>query len=178
MPVTFVALLFYGGHGGPQFGSRYFFEAWPFAILTLLKVVEPLRADSSGPSRASWIASGVLAAVTLQLAYIPPRMLREHRIVEEQQEPYRAVAAAGLKHALVLFPYDNGGRFRQPFAADFLRNGPHVERQEVIYALDLGPKNSDLVAAYPGRAVYVWKGGALLPLSVANRGPEKTPPTR
>ena len=177
MPVTFVALLFYGGQGGPQFGSRYFFEAWPFAILTTLKVVEPLLADSSRPSLGSWIASGVLAAVALQLAYIPPRMLREHRIVEEQQAPYRAVAAAGLKHALVLFPYDNGGRFRQPFAEDFLRNGPHVERQDVIYALDLGSRNNELLAAYPGRAAYIWKGGALSPLNAAS-GPQRPAPAR
>ena len=174
MPVTFVALLFYGGQGGPQFGSRYFFEAWPFAILTALKIVEPLLRDTSRPSQASWIASGVLAAVVLQLAYMPPRMLREHWIVEEQREPYRAVVAARLKHALVLFPDDNGGRFRQPFPNDFLRNGPHVERQNVIYALDLGLRNNELLAAYPGRAVYIWENGALSPLNVPKQGPEKS----
>jgi hypothetical protein len=165
MPVTFVALLFYGGQGGPQFGSRYFFEAWPFAILTVLKVIEPLLADSSRPGLASWVASGVLAVVTLQLAYIPPRMWREHVAVQEQRAPFRAVTAAGLKHVLVLFPYDNGGRFRQPFAADLLLNGPHVERQSVIYALDRGPANNELLAAYPGRAAYIWEKGALRPWS-------------
>jgi hypothetical protein len=178
MPVTFVALLFYGGQGGPQFGSRYFFEAWPFAILTTLKVMEPLLRDSSRPSQASWVASGVLAAVALQFAYIPPRMLREHQIVEEQQEPYRAVAAAGLKHALVLFPEDNAGRYRPPFPNDFLRNGPHVGRQSVIYALDLGLRNNELLAAYPGRAVYIWENGSLSPMNAANQGSEKPAPAR
>jgi hypothetical protein len=178
MPVTFVALLFYGGQGGPQFGSRYFFEAWPFAILTLLKIVEPLLKDTSRPSEASWIASGLLAAVALQLAYMPPRMLREHWIVEEQREPFRAVAAAGLRHALVLFPEDIAGRFRQPFPNDFLRNGLHVGQQNVIYALDLGLRNPELLAAYPGRAVYIWENGALSPLSVPQQGPERPPPLR
>ena len=161
MPVTFVALLFYGGQGGPQYGSRYFFEAWPFAILTGLKVIEPLLKDTTKPGAASWIASALLAAATLQLAYIPPRMLREHQLIEKAQAPY--VATAGLKHALVLFR--KGVDFRQIIAADFLRNTPHVERQDVIYALDLGPKNKELLAAYPGRTVFLWDSGVLSPLN-------------
>lgn len=157
MPVTFVALLFYGGEGGPQFGSRYFFEVWPFAILTVLKAVEPLLKDPARPRLASWIAAGLLTAVTLQLAYMPPRMLREHRLSEAAQAPF--VAAAGLKHALVLFR--EGAGFRQPFPQNLLLNTPHVDRQEIIYALDLGPGNAELLAAYPGRTAYIWRKGAL-----------------
>lgn len=169
MPVTFVALLFYGGQGGPQFGSRYFFEAWPFAVLTVLKAVEPLLKDTAKPGLASWVASGLAATVALQLAYIPPRMLREHQVVEETQAPYRATA--GLKHAMLLFR--DGDGFRQIIPADFLRNTPHVERQDVIYALDLGPKNGELLAAYPGRTAYVWRDRALAPLNSATAAPGK-----
>jgi hypothetical protein len=174
MPVTFVALMFYGGQGGPQFGSRYFFEAWPFAILTVLKVLEPLLKDTARPGVASWIASGLLAVVALQIAYLPPRMLREHKLSEDAQAPFDATAR--LTHALVLF--SDGRTFRQPFAADFLLNTPHVERQNVIYARDLKQKNNELVAAYPGRAVYVWKGGALSPLTPTTTATVERAPVR
>lgn len=175
MPVTFVALLFYGGQGGPQYGSRYFFEAWPFAILTVLKVAEPLLEDAARPRLASWVASGLLATVALQLAYIPPRMLREHAVIEGARAPY--IATAHLKHALLVFR--EGVDFRQLIAADFLRNTAHVERQDVIYALDLGPRNKDLLAAYPGRTLFLWDGAALSRLNpTTGATPKEAQPKR
>jgi hypothetical protein len=174
MPATFVALLFYGGQGGPQYGSRYFFEAWPFAILTILKVTEPLLKDGARPALASWISAGLLAIVTLQLAYIPPRMAREHDVIKGAQAPY--LATAHLEHALVVFR--EGVDFRQLIAADFLRNTTHVERQDVIYALDLGPRNKDLLAAYPGRTLFLWDGRALSRLNPATGATPKTAPEK
>ena len=84
----------------------------------------------------------------------------------EQQAPFRAVAAAHLRHAVVLVR-SSAGTIREPFMADLLRNGPDIQQQNVIYALDQRPRTGDLLAAYPGRTVYAWVNGRLSPLREA-----------
>jgi len=61
-------------------------------------------------------------------------------------------------------------RFREPqadhvlplryltFGSAFARQSPYLERAPVIYAHDLGPRNAELMARYPQRKAYLYRG--------------------
>jgi hypothetical protein len=164
MPVTVGAFLLYGAYGGNQYGPRYYFEAWPFALLTILKIVDPMLFDAKRSTGADWLSSALVASLLFAIAYVPVHLQREHRVVMERQEIYTQVQRAGLTNALVLIASDVGV-IRPIFAEDLVRNGLHIGEQEVIYAHDLGEQNARLQSLYPGRSVYRYSNGRLVSLS-------------
>jgi hypothetical protein len=161
MPLTVLMFLNYAGDGGNQYGPRYYFEAWPFAILTLAKVAADLL-DSPTPRVREWTASAAIAALVLQLAYLPPRLQREHRVVVERQAVFRAVARAGLTRAIVVVE-GPVGRIRTFAPEDLVRNGLDVGARDVIYARATPDGDAALRRAYPGRALYTYRQDRLTP---------------
>lgn len=161
-PITIAMFLAYGGDGGNQYGPRYYFEAWPFALLTAAKVAEGLLASRR---LRDWTASAIVAALVLQLAYLAPRLEREHRVVIDRQGIYRTVQAAGLKRSIVVIE-GQAGVIRRFAPADLARNGLDVTDRDVIYARAIPGGDAALTAAYPGRALYTYRAGRLTP-----RGP-------
>jgi hypothetical protein len=159
MPLTVAMFLTYAGDGGNQYGPRYYFEAWPFAILTLAKVAAGLLA-SPNPRVREWTASAAVAALALQIAYLPPRLAREHRVVIERQAVFRAVEAAGLTRAIVVIE-GPVGNIRSMAPEDLVRNGLDVGARGVIYAYAAPGGDAELQRAYPGRALYTYRQGQL-----------------
>lgn len=159
-PATGLLFLFYGGNGGFQYGPRYYFECWPFAILTLSKAAQSLLA-SQDQKRRDWTAAAVLTALTLQVAYLIPRSEREHRVVTERMAIDRAVAADGLHRAIVIVKGPVGAT-RPVSPQDVVRNGLDVSKQNIVFALDIPEeRRRDLLAAYPGRKLYIYEKGRL-----------------
>lgn len=163
-PITIVMFLAYGGDGGNQYGPRYYFEAWPFALLSAAKLAEGLLAAPDHRLR-DWTASAIIAALVLQFAYLAPRLEREHRVVIDRQDVYRAVQAAGLKRAVVVIE-GQVGLVRRLAPADLARNGLDVVDRDIIYARAVPSGDAALIAAYPGRPLYTYRAGHLTP-----RGP-------
>jgi hypothetical protein len=163
IPLTGLMYLVYGGDGGNQYGPRYYFAAWPFALLTLAKAFACSEDRAPGPLN-SWIASGLAAALVMQVGYFPARLVREHRVVVERQAMTRAVAAAGLHRAIVVVVHPARGS-RPLLAQDMNRNGLDVASQDVIYALPAPGGFAALHAAYPGRSVHVFENDKLRPES-------------
>jgi hypothetical protein len=162
MPLTIFFFLFFPGEGGNQYGPRYYFEAWPLAILTMLKAMDPLLFGSDQRDSTRWISSAVVASILFQLSYLPPRFEREHRVVEERQALYNEVEKAGLKSAIVIIA-SNVGSIRPMVPEDLLRNGLNVSERAVIYARDLGERNRALASQFPGRDIYIYSKGRLNP---------------
>jgi hypothetical protein len=162
MPATIVFFLFYSGSGGDQYGPRYYFEGWPFAILTILKVIDPILFGAEGSSRtAAWVFSALIASLVFEIGYLPARLDQEHRVVVERQDVYAKAESAGLNNAVVIIA-STVGAIRHMDPNDLVRNGLDIGRQEVIYAVDLGPnKNERLRSLFRGRAVYVYSNGRL-----------------
>ena len=61
MPVTIASLLAYNDYGGNQYGPRYYFEAWPMAMLTMLKVIDPVLFGVERARLKPWLSSAVMA---------------------------------------------------------------------------------------------------------------------
>jgi hypothetical protein len=161
-PVTVGAFVFYGGHGGDQYGPRYLFEAWPFAILTVMRAVEPLLFAGPRGRASAWAASALMAHLVFQLSYGPARMTRDHQIIMEHQDIYAQVKRTGLTNAVVMVR-GRMSRTHSMGADGATRNGLKIAGQPVLYVLDLGPRNGELRARFPGRTFYVYADGALTP---------------
>ena len=162
MPITLAAFVFYGGHGGNQYGPRYLFEAWPFALLSVMRALEPLLAAKPRTPAAAWAASALIAHLTFQASYALPRMWRDHEIIIQRQDLYRQVARAGLDHAVVIVA--SGTSVIHPMMPeDLTRNGLRPLDARVIYALDLGPRTRELRARFPDRDFFIYAGGVLTP---------------
>lgn len=159
MPLTLLFFLFYSGDGGNQYGPRYYFEAWPFAILTMLKAADPVLSGSGQAVR--WISAAFVASLLFQLSYLPARFERERRVVEERQAVYNAVKEAGLKNAIVIIA-ESVGKIRPMPPDDLLRNGLNFNEREILYVGDLGEQNSTLASQFPGRDIYVFSDGRLM----------------
>ena len=170
-PVTVLGFVFYGGHGGWQYGPRYLFEAWPFAVLTALRALEPIllpkpsdgtAAPASGKT-AGLVAAALLAHLAYQLAYAPPRLALQHQLIDERDRVYKDVKAHRLKNAVVFIASTAQGlRWVDPL--DLTRNGLDPFDNSVVYAVDRGEKNAELLSALPGRTPYLYALGSLRPL--------------
>jgi hypothetical protein len=160
MPATIGAFLLYALYGGNQYGPRYYFEAWPFALLTILKTIDPILSGTKRGAGANWISSAVVASLLFAVAYVPVHLEREHNVVLERQDVYAQAESAGLTNSIVIIAGDVGTIRPMP-PRDLVRNGLRIGEQNVIYALDLGAQNESLRSQFPGRSLYRYSNGRL-----------------
>ena len=174
MPVTLSFFLFYGGSGGNQYGPRYYFEAWPFAILTIIKVIDPILFVGKPNLRSAWLSSALVASLAFQIGYLPARFEREHRVIVERQDIYTQAENAGLINAVVIVAGPTG-TIRRMFTGDLVRNGLKIGDQNIIYAHNLRPSNAQLLAQFPDRSFYAYANGRLFPVPVPVPTPAPEP---
>lgn len=163
-PATLVAYALYTGTGGNQYGPRYYFEAFPFAILTIAKALDGALFVRNGAPRPALAAAAVLMHFAFQIGQLAPRLYLEHQIVVEREDLYRKVAAAKLSNAVVLIA-SGTGTIRPMLQIDLARNGLHIGNAPVVYAQDLRERNDRIRILFPGRQFYRYADGKLEPLS-------------
>ena len=146
MPITVIFFLLYENKGGDQYGPRYYFEAWPFAVLTILKVIDPILFGAERGARAEWVSSALIASLLFEIGYLPVRLEREHRVIMQRQDVYAQAESAGLDNAIVIIA-SKVGVIRPMLPLDLVRNELHVGEQKIIYARDLGARNARLQVA-------------------------------
>lgn len=170
LPVLMAATLyFYMERGGNQYGARFHYEVFPFAVIFVTAQI------FGGGVFAAKVRRDRLAfaALAVSVAAMPvARALHaanERRVVRERMDPFTMAAAAGLRDALVLIS-GRVGSARSMAAFDLTRNDLDL-RAEVIYGLDPGPDaRCGPAARVAGRStfLYVWRAaeahGVLEPL--------------
>jgi hypothetical protein len=159
-PLTVLGFVFYAGDGGNQYGPRYLFEGWLFAILTCAKGLELVLASRG--RAPGWAASALAVHLAFQLGYLPARLVQEHRVVVEREDVYRQ--AAGIARPAVVIVSGDAGRIDPMRDFDLVRNGLKVGTEPVVYALDPTLADPRLRALFPGRRFYAYRDGALAPL--------------
>jgi hypothetical protein len=170
LPVLMAAALyFFIERGGNQYGARFHYEVFPFAVLFVTAQIfsGDVLAAKSRRDRLAFAALAVSVAV-MPVAIVAHAGI-ERRVVRERMDPFTMVAAAGLHDALVLIS-GRVGSARSMAAFDLTRNDLDL-RADVIYGLDPGPGARCAPAArVAGRAayLYVWSAtearGALEPV--------------
>lgn len=153
--VFLLGYLMFPGHGGLQYGPRYYFEAYPLMAITVgTAVADWLRRDAT--ERTARFATALVAAhIVLAIAAMPPFMRAMHAIVTERMDLYNLVAREKLRKAVVVVEAATG-RLDPMGPFDLTRNGIELNG-EVIYALAGRDWETRLKALYPSRQIYVYR---------------------
>ena len=157
MPITVIFFLLYNTSGGEQYGPRYYFEAWPFAVLTILKVIDPILFGAEHGARAEWVSSALIASLLFEIGYLPVRLEREHRVVMQRQDMYTQAESAGLDNAIVIIA-SNVGVIR-PIAAAGSRaqRTPRWRTEDHLRSRSGRPERNAPVAVSQAKSVRIFQ---------------------
>jgi hypothetical protein len=154
-PLNVIAYLFVEGIGGNRYGPRYYFVGYPLLVLTLVSILVPLLEDTTRPRR-------VLCALTLGVGHVAVCLVgilsfsvMFRSVVNERMDMYDQVKAEKIHNAIVVVQ-SAGGTYLPFTPRDLTRNGIAIDHQDVLYALDIPGRMSDLEHAFPGRHFYIY----------------------
>ena len=155
-PLLFViGFLAFAADAGNRYGPRYYFEAFPFAILTICSAtVHLLRSHRhvlAGRIAFHLIASQILVGATA----VPFIAWLQYTIITERTDVFRQVERQRLDNAVVLIS-DRTGVLSPMNQDDLLRNGIDLSGA-VLYAVDLGPRNNELIESFPDRDIWIYR---------------------
>lgn len=142
---------FYYEIGGDQYGPRFLFEALPFLVLFVTRMVLESRSHLA----MAFLSAGCIYAV----AKIPFISLREHAIIKERTDLYTQVEERKLNDAVVLIS-SSVCDIRPMPVGDLTRNEPPFQ-SDVLFVFDIPQQNMELFNYYPERDFYryQWQRG-------------------
>jgi hypothetical protein len=138
-----LAYLFYRGSGGNRYGPRYLFEATTSLILVSALVIHSAREKGFLLALAVLLMSG---ATLIWAAVLQGQMVRD------RSNPYDLVERQGIRNALVFLKSGTGTMG----PLDLTRNGIHFDGP-VLYVLDLGERNREILRRYPDRKAFYYE---------------------
>jgi Dolichyl-phosphate-mannose-protein mannosyltransferase len=155
-PAFVAGYVLFPGLGGNRYGPRYYFDAFPLMLATIM---------SAAPHAAAWarrfcnrpiaIHAALVGAVYL-LTGLPFALAAYHRQVESRQEPFRFAMARGLADAIVVIKNSSG---RGLLAEDLARNDPGLEAP-VLYARAAARPEiaaQQLRLVFPDRSIWIYE---------------------
>jgi hypothetical protein len=149
-----IGYFFWHTYGGNQYGPRFYYEAYPFAILFVVAKLfgaEPLVT----PRLFQRLAMALfLVGLVWGASAIPAIAKREHQIISERMDLYRLVEQENI-HNAIIFLRSGTGVMRPMPARDLARNGIDFQN-DVLYARDLGADNEKLTAYFPDKDLYMY----------------------
>jgi hypothetical protein len=151
--VVFVlGFLLYADIGGNRYGPRYYFEPYPFLVLTVVTALVHFARKTRNWQWSAFLIALCFAHLIIAACNVPAFLFYMNRMTVERMDLYDQVATAGLDHAIVFIGSDTGLLRPMP-AQDLTRNGIRIDGS-VIYAHDLGERNAELVALFPDRTFW------------------------
>ena len=100
-PAFIVGYVLFADLGGNRYGPRYYFDAYPVMLATVLSAIPREGADSWRRYRRSLAINAVLVSAVYLLTALPFACVAFHRQVEGREEPYRLAAAQNLDLSLI-----------------------------------------------------------------------------
>jgi hypothetical protein len=155
LPLFVIAYFLVPFTGGNQYGPRYYFEAWPLLVLTIVSALTPLLRDETRP-RLPLIAGGlVIGHIVVCLANAVAIALFLRTLVDERMDLYDQARAQHLHDAIVIVRSPTS-RTAPMAPRDLTRNGIALDGV-VIYALDIPERLNDLRQIFRQRRFYVYE---------------------
>jgi len=168
-PAYVLAFMLVPFDGGNQYGPRYYFEAFPFLVLTVVSGLVPLLHEIKRPRQVAFYTSLVLAHGAISIAGTAIFAVAMRTIVDQRMDIYDQVRAKRLRNAVVVV-HSGTSPLRLMDPRDLTRNGIAVGEQ-VIYVLDIPDRLMSLHRLFPARRFYIYERaprspkGRLRPLS-------------
>jgi hypothetical protein len=138
--------------GGAQYGPRYYFEGFPFLVLTVVSALGPVMRDVTRPRRTGFAVSLMVAhgATCIAAAVVLGMFLR--LIVDQRMDVYDQVRAARLDNAVVVL-HSGTSPLRPMWPQDLTRNGIAINGP-VLYVRDIPDQLDELRRLMPERRFY------------------------
>lgn len=139
-----VAHFFFLFDPGNEYGPRYLFESTSMIVVLMAGVLARLK------------QLGAVILVGMSIWNAAMMWSRSHEFgheVEERTELFEVVEEQGLSNAIVLLRTGSGSMPRK----DLTRNRIHFDDQPVLYVLDRGERNVEMIDAHPNRRVYYYE---------------------
>jgi len=154
--LTAATLYFYVERGGNQYGPRFHYEAFLFAVLVVAGNMFRLPSLARAVRRDRIAFAALVASVALMPASFAVHAAIERAVVRERMDPFVDAKEAALRNALVLIQGRVGTR-RSMAARDLTRNGIDYGGS-VLYGVDPGDGERCAPGALvPGRATYLYE---------------------
>jgi Dolichyl-phosphate-mannose-protein mannosyltransferase len=178
-PWVVAAYLLYVGLGGNRYGPRMYLIGYPFLVLTIVSVLTPVLENKSEPKQAVFAGALLSAHFATCIAVTIAYAIFFRDVVNARMNMYDQVAAQMLHNAVVIV-HSGGGAYLPFTPKDLTRNGIAIGGQDVIYALDVPGRMSELREMFPRRAFYIYSrktaasDGVLAPLAFRTGGTRPT----
>ncbi len=146
-----VAYFFYYSWGGNQWGPRYLWEGLPFLCIAVAHGMVHLWRE-----RGMRVRKFLLVFVIASLASSAVLFVKHAEFTEEASRQRRALydySEQAIQGPAIVFMRGFIGDRLVMAEEDTVRNGPFLDGR-ILYAHDLGERNQELTAAYPGREYF------------------------
>jgi hypothetical protein len=140
---------------GNQYGPRYYYDAFPFLILTVVSGVHYVISSTKTPIVRHMTVHALIITVMLSLCSLPFVGLFIYKVINERRDVFRLVETQGIRNAVVVLSNGTGVLWSMS-TDDLVRNGTSIG-DAVIFAHDLGQENCKLQALFPERHFWVYK---------------------
>ena len=152
-PSFVVGYVFFADLGGNRYGPRYYFDAFPLMLVTILSSARAAVAEE----RSASVRRGVVGALLVSGVYVacalPFAWNAFRQQVNQREEPYRLAASLGLDDAIVIVQASSGPGMK---AKDLARNDTRLQGR-VLYARP-GSSVAELHRWSPARSVWIYRG--------------------
>lgn len=138
--------LLYPTDGGNQYGPRFYYESLGFLILLAAPALDDLF-RKIGKRKAGAFCLTVLMVNALVFTY---QASDRYRQIYGRRTLQRLVEHRKIHNAVVFVGAPSGDMTQ----GDLIRNPAYPDEADVIYAWDLGKRNRELSACFPGRIFY------------------------
>ena len=162
-PIFVLGYFLFPDLGGNRYGPRYYFEAYPFMVLTVISAATAWLASRRTASREAAAAGAIVGAIIMGLAAYPALAYQFREIVNERMELYDLVNKSHLSNAIVVIRSSTGSTRCSGCSGlsgvslmdppDLTRDGIDLS-QSVLYALDQPAQYCTLTLAFPGWTLY------------------------
>ena len=146
-----VAYFFYYSWGGNQWGPRYLWEGMPFLCIAVTNWLICRWQEGSLRIRKFLFVFVLASLVTSGILFF-----KQAQFTEEASRQRRALYDLAVKtigNPAIVFIHSYLGDRLVLAEEDAVRNSPFLDGR-ILYAHDLGDRNKELMAAYPGREYY------------------------
>jgi hypothetical protein len=154
-PAFVIAYLLLPLDGGNQYGPRYYFDAFPCLVLTLVSGFAPYLRDAANPQRAAFAWFLLLAHGAISVAGVAIIGFWMRALIDQRMDIYDQVRAEHLRNAVVVV-HSSTSSIAPMDPRDLTRNGIDVEG-DVIYVIDLPDRLPALQQLFPQRRFYVYE---------------------
>jgi hypothetical protein len=158
-PLLVLSYLLFPALGGNRYGPRYYFDAYPFLVLTVVSAAAAWLSEQGSGRLQTGVVAALAAGVVVAVSAYPALTYQFHRIVNERMEPFDLVAEAHLSNAVVIIGSHTGSAFPIWMGPrDLIRNGINFSGT-VLYADEVPGGTCALARVFSGRSFYRYELG-------------------